>query len=92
MINVLSAGKIDCKEVKEFRPVAPGWPIMADIGMVLIIVGPCLAAFEETPLILRIVGLFPTPPAWEVVMIVAGFPSAEVTSLSMVPAGRGPFV
>lgn len=39
MINVLSAGKIDCKEVKEFRPVAPGWPIMADIGMVLIIVG-----------------------------------------------------
>lgn len=32
------------------------------------------------------------PPAWEVVMMVVGLPSAEVTSFRMVPAGRGPFV
>lgn len=65
---------------------------MADMGMVLMMVVPCLVVVGETPLMLRIVGLFPAPPAWEVVMMVVGFPSAEVTSFRMVPAGRGPFV
>lgn len=40
----------------------------------------------------RMVGLEPAPPACVVVMMVVGFPSAEVTSFNMVPAGRGPFV
>lgn len=66
--------------------------MMADMGMVLIMVVPCLVVVGETPLMLRIVGLFPVPPAWEVVMMVVGLPSAEVTSFRMVPAGRGPFV
>lgn len=66
--------------------------MMADIGMVLMMVVPCLVVVGETPLMLRIVGLFPVPPAWEVVMMVVGLPSAEVTSFRMVPAGRGPFV
>lgn len=73
-------------------PVAPGCVIMADMGIVLIIVVPCLVVVGETPLIFRIVGLFPVPPAWDVVMIVVGLPSAEVTSFKMVPAGSGPFV
>lgn len=73
-------------------PVAPGWVMMADIGMVLMMVVPCLVVVGETPLMLRIVGLFPVPPAWEVVMMVVGLPSAEVTNFRMVPAGRGPFV
>lgn len=72
--------------------MAPGWVMMADMGMVLMIVVPCLVVVGETPLMLRIVGLFPVPPAWEVVMMVVGFPSADVTSFRMVPAGRGPFV
>lgn len=66
--------------------------MMADMGMVLMIVVPCLVVVGETPLMLRIVGLFPVPPAWDVVMMVVGLPSAEVTSFRMVPAGRGPFV
>lgn len=66
--------------------------MMADMGMVLMMVVPCLVVVGETPLMLRIVGLFPVPPAWEVVMIVVGLPSAEVTNFRMVPAGRGPFV
>lgn len=66
--------------------------MMADMGMVLIMVVPCLVVVGETPLILRIVGLFPVPPAWDVVMMVVGLPSAEVTSFKMVPAGRGPLV
>lgn len=66
--------------------------MMADIGMVLMMVVPCLVVVGETPLMLSIVGLFPVPPAWEVVMMVVGLPSAEVTSFRMVPAGRGPFV
>lgn len=74
------------------RPVAPGWVMIADIGMVLMMVVPCLVVAGETPLMLRIVGLFPVPPAWDVVMIVVGLPSAEVTSFSMVPAGSEPFV
>lgn len=78
--------------LSEFRPVAPGWVMMADIGMVLMMVVPCLVVEGETPLMFRIVGLFPVPPAWEVVMMVVGLPSAEVTSLRIVPAGRGPFV
>lgn len=65
---------------------------MADMGMVLMMVVPCLVAVGETPLMLRIVGLFPVPPAWEVVMMVVGLPSAEVTNFRIVPAGRGPFV
>lgn len=78
--------------LSKFRPVAPGWVMMADMGMVLMMVVPCLVVVGETPLMLRIVGLFPVPPAWEVVMMVVGLPSAEVTSFRMVPAGRGPFV
>lgn len=78
--------------LSKFRPVAPDWVMMADMGMVLMIVVPCLVDVGETPLMLRIVGLFPAPPAWEVVMMVVGLPSAEVTSFRMVPAGRGPFV
>lgn len=66
--------------------------MMADMGIVLMIVVPCLVVVGETPLIFRIVGLFPVPPAWDVVMIVVGLPSAEVTSFKMVPAGSGPFV
>lgn len=78
--------------LSEFRPVAPGWVMMADMGMVLMMVVPCLVVVGETPLMFRIVGLFPVPPAWEVVMMVVGLPSADVTSLRIVPAGRGPFV
>ena len=82
-----------CITVNEsvFVPVAPDWLMMADMGIVLMMVVPCLVA-GETPLMLRIVGLFPAPPAWEVVMMVVGLPSAEVTSFRMVPAGSGPFV
>lgn len=66
--------------------------MMADMGIVLMMVVPCLVVVGETPLMLRIVGLFPVPPAWEVVMMVVGLPSAEVTSFRIVPAGSGPFV
>lgn len=66
--------------------------MMADIGMVLMIVVPCLVVVGETPLMLRMVGLFPVPPAWEVVIMVVGLPSAEETSFRMVPAGSGPLV
>ena len=83
---------VDASVLDKFRPVAPGWVMIADIGMVLIMVVPCLVVVGETPLMLRIVGLFPVPPAWEVVMIVVGLPSAEVTNFRIVPAGRGPFV
>lgn len=76
----------------KYGPVAPGWVIMADMGMVLMMVVPCLVVVGETPLMFRIVGLFPVPPAWDVVMMVVGLPSAEVTSFRMVPAGSGPFV
>ncbi len=40
----------------------------------------------------KIVGLFPVPPAWLVVIMVVGFPSADVTSFRMVPGGKWPFV
>jgi hypothetical protein len=73
-------------------PVAPGWVIMADMGMVFMMVVPCLVVVGDMPLMLRMVGLFPVPPAWEVVMMVVGLPSALVTSFRMVPAGRGPLV
>ncbi|TNN67333.1 hypothetical protein EYF80_022440 [Liparis tanakae] len=73
------------------RKRTPAWPMMADMGIVLIMVVPCLVVVGDTPLMLRIVGLFPAPPAWEVVMMVVGLPSAEVTSFRMVPAGREPF-
>lgn len=66
--------------------------MIADMGMVLMMVVPCLVVVGDIPLMLRIVGLFPVTPDWEVVMIVVGLPSAEVTSFNMVPAGRGPFV
>lgn len=65
--------------------------MIADMGMVLMIVVPCLVVVGDMPLMFRMVGLFPVP-AWEVVMMVVGLPSAEVTSFRMVPAGRGPFV
>lgn len=66
--------------------------MMADMGMVLMMVVPCFVVVGDTPLMLRMVGLFPVPPAWEVVIMVVGFPSAEDTSFSMVPAGSGPLV
>lgn len=72
--------------------MAPGWVIIADIGMVLMMVVPCLVVVGDMPLMFRMVGLFPVPPAWDVVMMVVGLPSAEVTSFSMVPAGREPLV
>lgn len=63
------------------------------MGMVLMMVVPGLAAaLGETPLMFRMVGLVPVAPACVVVMMVVGLPSAEVTSLRMVPAGSGPFV
>lgn len=63
------------------------------MGMVLIMVVPgLLVVLGETLLMPSIVGLVPTPPAWDVVMMVVGLPSADVTSFRMVPAGRGVFV
>lgn len=63
------------------------------MGIVLMMVVPGLVVvLGETPLMPRIVGLVPVPPACVVVMIVVGLPSAEVTSFRMVPAGSGPFV
>lgn len=73
-------------------PVAPGWVIMADMGMVLMMVvvpGLVVGDMLLTP---RMVGLEPATPDWLVVRMVVGLPSADVTSLRMVPAGRGPFV
>ena len=64
---------------------------MADIGMVLMMCVPGLVVVGM-PLYDRMVGLPPAVPAWDVVMMVVGLPSAEVTSFRMVPAGRGPFV
>lgn len=68
--NIRNLGMWDvqlCSSVTEntnvFRPVAPGWVMMADTGMVLMMVVPCLVVVGETPLMLRIVGLFPVPPA-----------------------------
>lgn len=73
--------------------MAPACVIIADIGMVLMmVVVPGLVVLGETLLMPRIVGLVPVPPAWELVMIVVGLPSAEVTSFRIVPAGRGPLV
>lgn len=66
--------------------------MIADMGMVLMMVVPCFVVVGETPLMLRMVGLFPAPPAWEVVIMVVGLPSAEDTSFRMVPAGSGPLV
>lgn len=66
--------------------------MMADMGKVLMMVVPCLVVVGETPPMLRMVGLFPVPPAWEVVIMVVGLPSAEDTSFRMVPAGSGPLV
>lgn len=74
-------------------PVAPAWVMMADMGMVLMmVVVPGLVVLGETLLMPRMVGLVPAPLAWVVVMMVVGLPSAEVTSFRIVPAGRGPFV
>lgn len=42
-------------------PVAPGWDIIADMGMVLIIVVPCLVVVGDMPLMFRMVGLCPVP-------------------------------
>lgn len=72
--------------------MAPGCVMIADMGMVLMMVVPCFVVVGETPLMLRMVGLFPAPPAWEVVIMVVGLPSAEDTSFRMVPAGSGPLV
>lgn len=72
--------------------MAPGCDMIADMGMVLMMVVPCFVVVGETPLMLRMVGLFPAPPAWEVVIMVVGLPSAEDTSFRMVPAGSGPLV
>lgn len=74
-------------------PVAPAWVIMADMGMVLMmVVVPGFVVLGETLLMPRIVGLVPAPLACVVVMMVVGLPSADVTSFRIVPAGRGPLV
>lgn len=73
--------------------MALAWVIIADMGMVLmIVVVPGLVVLGDTLLMPRMVGLLPAPLACVVVMMVVGLPSAEVTSFRMVPAGRGPFV
>lgn len=73
--------------------VTPVAPCNADMGMVLMMVVPgLLVVVGETLLMPRMVGLVPVPPACEVVMIVVGLPSADVTSFRMVPAGRGVLV
>lgn len=74
-------------------PVAPDWVMMADMGMVLMmVVVPGLVVLGETLLIPKMVGLAPPAPACVVVRMVVGFPSPDVTSFRMVPAGSGPFV
>lgn len=74
-------------------PVAPACVMIADIGMVLMmVVVPGLVVLGDTLLMPRMVGLVPAPLACVVVMMVVGLPSAEVTSFRMVPAGRGPLV
>lgn len=68
-------------------PVVLGCDIRADIGIVLRMV---VAGFEEAgDMLPRLMSVCfrPTFPAWEVVMMVAGFPSAEVTSFKMVAPG-----
>lgn len=73
--------------------MAPAWVIMADMGIVLmIVVVPGLVVLGDTLLMPKMVGLLPAPLACVVVMMVVGLPSAEVTSFRMVPAGRGPLV
>lgn len=74
-------------------PVAPACVMMADMGMVLmIVVVPGLVVLGDTLLMPRMVGLVPAPLACVVVMMVVGLPSADVTSFRMVPAGKGPLV
>lgn len=65
----------------------------ADMGMVLMmVVVPGLEVVVGDMLLTpRMVGLAPPTPAWLVVMMVVGLPSADVTSFRMVPAGRPPF-
>lgn len=73
--------------------MAPACVMMADMGMVLMmVVVPGLVVLGDTLLMPKMVGLVPAPLACVVVMIVVGLPSAEVTSFRMVPAGRGPLV
>lgn len=73
--------------------MAPACVMMADMGMVLMmVVVPGLVVLGDTLLMPRMVGLVPAPLACVVVMMVVGLPSAEVTSFRMVPAGRGPLV
>lgn len=73
--------------------MAPACVIMADMGMVLMmVVVPGLVVLGDTLLMPRMVGLVPAPLACVVVMMVVGLPSAEVTSFRMVPAGSGPLV
>lgn len=74
-------------------PVAPACVMMADMGMVLMmVVVPGLVVLGDTLLMPRMVGLVPAPLACVVVMMVVGLPSAEVTSFRIVPAGKGPLV
>lgn len=73
--------------------MAPACVMMADMGIVLMmVVVPGFVVLGDTLLMPRMVGLVPAPLACVVVMMVVGLPSAEVTSLRMVPAGRGPLV
>lgn len=74
----------------QLLPEAP----IADMGMVLMMVVVPGLVVEVGDMLLtpRMVGLVPATPAWLVVMMVVGFPSADVTSFRMVPAGRGPLV
>lgn len=60
--------------------------------VLIIVVVPGFVVLGDTLLMPRMVGLVPVPPACELVMIVVGLPSAEVTSFRIVPAGRGPLV
>lgn len=60
----------------------PAPPCSADIGIVLMMVVPGLDVVGETP---RMVDLAAVDPACAVAIC---FPSAEVTSFRMVPAGR----
>ncbi len=62
------------------------------IVLYIVVVPGLLVLLEDMPLMPKIVGLFPVPPAWLVVIMVVGFPSADVTSFRMVPGGKWPFV
>lgn len=72
-------------------PATLGWAINAETGMVfMMVLAPVLLPVGETPPRPRIVCFIPIAPACEVVIMVVGLPSAAVTSLTIVPGGKGP--